>query len=151
MHLFQNLNMWASGCHYTAKNKNFLLKKFFSSYHTGLAHLGWIFKRKTSVGNLWQMRKWPYLSSCIMNQKTKVTLLSQTLKVEEKKAFLFFLFVTQELRYGHFIFWTSVSEVRIIVKGRKCQYLGHWAIKKLRTHSFLQLLKFEKAKYPHFF
>ena len=24
-------------------------------------------------------------------------------------------------------------------------------IKKLRTHSFLQLLKFEKAKYPYFF
>ena len=37
-------------------------------------------------------------------KKTKDTLLSQTLKVEENKVSLVFLFVTQEPRYGHFIF-----------------------------------------------
>ena len=36
------------------------------------------------------MREWPYLSSWAMNQKTKVTLLSQTLKVEENKVPVFF-------------------------------------------------------------
>ena len=93
------------------------------------------------------MRKWPYLSSWVMNKKTKVTLLSQTLKVEEKKVSLFFWFVTQELRYGHFIFWTLVSEVRIIVKGRKCQYLGPWAINKKTKDTLLsQTLKVEKKK-----
>ena len=93
------------------------------------------------------MRKWPYLSSWVMNRKTKVTLLSQTLKVEEKKVSLFFWFVTQELRYGHFIFWTSVSEVRIIVKGRKCQYLGPWAINKKTKDTLLsQTLKVENKK-----
>ena len=98
------------------------------------------------------MRKWPYLSSWVMNQKTKVTLLSQTLKVEEKKVSLFFWFVTQELRYGHFIFWTSVSEVRIIVKGRKCQYLGPWAINKKTKDTLLsQTLKVEKKKVSLFF
>ena len=87
-----------------------------------------------------------------MNQKTKVTLLSQTLKVEEKKVSLFFWFVTQELRYGHFIFWTLVSEVRIIVKGRKCQYLGPWAINKKTKDTLLsQTLKVEEKKVSLFF
>ena len=35
-----NFNECQVGCHYTAKNKNFLLKKFFSSYHTAIAQLG---------------------------------------------------------------------------------------------------------------
>ena len=96
-----------------------------------------------------------------MNHKTKVSLLSQTLKVEEKKVSLFFLFVTQELRYGHFIFWTSVSEVHIIVKGsevhiivkgRKCQYLGPWAINKKTKDTLLsQTLKVEEKKVSLFF
>ena len=36
--------------------------------------------------------------------KNEDTLLSQTLKVEEKKVSLVFLFVAQEQRYGHIIF-----------------------------------------------
>ena len=36
-------------------------------------------------------------------KKSKDTLLSQTLKVEEKKVTLVFLFVAQEPRYGHFL------------------------------------------------
>ena len=98
------------------------------------------------------MRKWPYLSSWVRIKKTKVTLLSQTLKVEEKKVSLFFWFVTQELRNGHFIFWTSVSEVRIIVKGRKCQYLCPWAINKKTKDTLLsQTLKVEEKKVSLFF
>ena len=37
IHLFSKSQGCASGCHYTAKNKNFLLKKFFSSFHTAIA------------------------------------------------------------------------------------------------------------------
>ena len=36
------------------------------------------------------MRKWSYLSSWATNHKTKDTLLSETLKVEEKNVSLFF-------------------------------------------------------------
>ena len=49
-------------------------------------------------------RKCQYLRPWANNKKTKDTLLSQTLKVEEKKVSLVFLFVAQEPRYGHFIF-----------------------------------------------
>ena len=45
-----NFDGWRIGCHYTAQNKNFLLKKLFSSYHTAIAQLGpkW----------LWPLYKW---------------------------------------------------------------------------------------------
>ena len=49
-------------------------------------------------------RKCKYLGPMAINQKTKKTLPSQTLKVEEMKVPLVFLFVAQEPRYGHFIF-----------------------------------------------
>ena len=49
-------------------------------------------------------RKCQYLGSWATNHKSKDTLLFQTLKVEEKKVSLVFLFVAQEPRYGHFIF-----------------------------------------------
>ena len=61
------------------------------------------FQRVASKGNTWKMIKWPYLGSWATNQKSKDTLLSQTLKVEEKKVTLVFLFVAQEPRYGHCI------------------------------------------------
>ena len=39
-HIYQKFKFHRcqAGCHYTAKNKSFLLKKFFSSYHTAIAH-----------------------------------------------------------------------------------------------------------------
>ena len=80
------------------------------------------------------------------------TLLSQTLKVEEKKVPLVFLFVAQGARYEHFshlmIPRSSIPKFQKII----WPYLSSWATnKKLRTRSFLQLLKFEKAKCPYFF
>ena len=48
--------------------------------------------------------KWPYLGSWATNKKSKDTLLSQTLKVEEKKVTLVFIFVAQKPRYGNFFF-----------------------------------------------
>ena len=77
-----------------------------------------------------------YLGPWAMNRKTKDTLISQTLKVEEKKVSSDFLFVAQEPRYCHFIFGSSGSGVRSIVKGRKCQYLGPWAANQKTKDAF---------------
>ena len=61
------------------------------------------FQRVASKGNTWKMIQWQYLGSLATNQKSKDTLLSQTLKVEEKKVTLVFLYLAQEPRYGHCI------------------------------------------------
>ena len=66
--------------------------------------------------------------------------------------FLVFLFVAQDPRYGYFIFWNLGSEVRDIVKWENANISAPGPkIKKLMTLYFLQLFKFEKAKYPYFF
>ena len=57
------------------------------------------------------MRKGLYLSPLAKNQKNKGTLLSQTLKVEEKKVPLFFLFFGQGaeiLPFSHY-FWDILA------------------------------------------
>ena len=46
-------------------------------------------------------KKWSYLGSWAKNKRFKDTLLSQTLKVEEKKVSLVFLLKASEPRYGH--------------------------------------------------
>ena len=98
------------------------------------------------------MRKWQYLSSWATNHKTKGTFPSQTLKVEEKKVALLFWFLAQETRYGHFIFWSSGSGVRTIVKGRNCQYPGPSAINDKNKDTLLsQTLKVEEKKVSLFF
>ena len=84
--------------------------------------------------------------------KTKDTFLSSTLKVWESKVSLFFWYMAQGLRYWHFSPWRWHVLLLLRFKRRN----GHISapgpqIKKLRTLSFLQLLKFEKAKYPYFF
>ena len=48
-------------------------------------------------------QKWPYLSPGALIQKNKGTLLSQTLKVEEKKVPLFFKILAPGPRYGRFL------------------------------------------------
>ena len=46
-----------------------------------------------------KVRKGQYLGPWAINRKNKDTLLSETLKVEEKKVSLVFLFVAKEQRY----------------------------------------------------
>ena len=84
--------------------------------------------------------------------KTKDTFLSSTLKVWESKVSLFFWYMAQGLRYWHFFLWRWHVLLLLRFKRRN----GHISapgpqIKKPRTLSFLQLLKFEKTKYPYFF
>ena len=50
-----------------------------------------------------KIKKWPYLGLESIKCKNKVTLLSQTSKVGEKKVPLFFRFTTPFLRFGHFV------------------------------------------------
>ena len=69
-----------------------------------------------------------------------------------KKVSLFFLFVAQEPRYGHFIFWRSGSEVRTVFKGSKGQYLGPWTSNhKTKDTLISQTLKVGEKKGPLFF
>ena len=63
-----------------------------------------IFTLMTGIRTIIKGRKCQYLGSWATNHETKDTLLSQTLKVEEKKESLFFLFEAHEPRYGYFIF-----------------------------------------------
>ena len=55
-------------------------------------------------------RRCPYLGPLAMNKKTKETLLSQTLNVEEKKVSLFFRIMAKDPRYGHFLFLSQEVE-----------------------------------------
>ena len=111
-----------------------------------------LWPRSLDFGNFFHWRSWckvraivsgrncQYLGSWATNQKSKDTLLSQTLKVEEKKVSLVFLFVAQEPRYGHFIFWSLGSKVRDIVKWENPNILAPGPqIKKIRTLCFLKL------------
>ena len=91
-----------------------------------------------------QGRNWQYLGSWATNKKSKDTLLSQTLKNEEKKVALVFFYLW---RYGHYFFWRSWCKVRAIVSGRNCQYLGSWATNKKSKDTLIsQTLKFEEKK-----
>ena len=99
-----------------------------------------------------QKKKWPYLASWATNRKTKDTFFSSTFEVGESKVSLLFLFVAQKPRYGQFLPLTIDQTLRPSFKRRN----GHISapgpqIEKLRTLSFLQLLKFDKAKYPYIF
>ena len=108
-----------------------------------------IFTLMAGVRTIIKGRKCQYLGSWATNHKTNDTLLSQTLKVEEKKVSLVFLFVAQEPRYWHFCNLT-ISRT-LLPKFQKIKWAPGPQIKKLMTLSFLQLLKFEKSKYPYFF
>ena len=83
--------------------------------------------------------------------KTKDTFLSSTLKVWESKVSLFFWYMAQGLRYWDFFLWRWYVLLLLRFKRRNGHILAPGPqIKKLRTLSFLQFLKFEKARYPFF-
>ena len=53
-----------------------------------------------------KLEKWPYLGHLASNKKTKVTLFSSTLKVEENKVPLVFHLEAHRPRYGHFVIFS---------------------------------------------
>ena len=98
-----------------------------------------------------QKTQWPYFGSWATNKKTKDTFFSSTLKVWESKVSLFFWYMAQGLRYWHFFPWRWYVLLLLRFKRRNGHILAPGPqIKKLRTLSFLQFLKFEKARYPFF-
>ena len=72
--------------------------------------------------------------------KIKVTFFSSTFKVWESKVFLLFLFVAQELRYGHFFFLNSGARFDLSSEEEIAHILASRPqIKKVRILCFLQL------------
>ena len=123
-----------------------------------------------------QGKKVQYLGPLAINWKNKDILLSQTLKVEEKKVSLIFYLWLRTLSFLQLLKFEKAKYPYIFnlwPRGRDIElfslddgtYSSSWGskernghisapgpqIKKLRTRSFLQLLKFEKAKCPYFF
>ena len=140
----QYLGPWAKNW----KNKNILLSQTLKVQEKKVSLVFWFVAQEPRY---WQFlpltiartlhpellkKKCFYLGSWANHRKSKDTLLSQTLKVEEKKVTLVFWFVGQERRYGHFFFWRSWYEVRAIVSGTNCQYLGSWATNKKNKDTF---------------
>ena len=76
----------------------------FSIFSQGMwsSHF-FIFCWPCQQGAILEYRRILYLSLWAKNEKTKGTLLSQTLKVEENKVPLVFLIFSQGPRYGHFV------------------------------------------------
>ena len=70
------------------------------------------------------MRKWLYLSPRAKIKKTKGTLFSQTLKVEENKVLLVFSILAQGLRYSHFLIFCQPRQQGAILEFRKWLYLS---------------------------
>ena len=101
-----------------------------------------------------EIRKWPYLSQMVENQKIKSTLLPSTLKVQENKVTLVVWFLPIWLRYGLFLVFVKFSNVAFIElrNTHHSQFLTpsskqnpnrKWKIKAL---CFLEMLKSAKRK-----
>ena len=75
--------------------------------------------------------------------------MSQTLKVEEKKVSLVFLFVAQEPRYWHFCNLTMSRTLLPKFQKIKWPYLGSWATnKKTKDTFFSATFKVGESKVP---
>ena len=71
-----------------------------------------------------------------MIEKTKDTLLSQTLKVEEKKVSLFFSIMAQGPRYWHFLPLTMVRTSLPKFQEIEWPFFGSWASNQKNEDSF---------------
>ena len=85
-----------------------------------------------------------YLENGATKRKNKSTFFSRNFKVGEIKVTLFFDFMLSEPSYGHFVILSQGHGHNFQQNG---QISGtEYQDKKIRALSFLQLLKFEKAK-----
>ena len=95
------------------------------------------------------MRKWLYLSPWAKIEKTKGSLFSQTLKVEENKVSLFFSIFAQELRFSLFLLFCQPRQQGAILEFRKWLYLSpRVKIEKTKGPLLSQTLKVEENKVP---
>ena len=89
-----------------------------------------------------------YLENGATKRKNKSTFFSRTFKVGESKVTLFFDFMLSEPSYGHFVI-LSQGHGHNFQQNGQISGTEYWN-EKIRALSFLQLLKFEKAKWPYF-
>ena len=81
----------------------------FSIFALGLRYSHFLIScRPHQQGAVLKFKKWLYLSTWAKISKTKGTLFSQTLKVEENKVPLVFSILALGLRYGHFLCWKLI-------------------------------------------
>ena len=93
------------------------------------------------------MRKWLYLRARAKIEKTKGTLSSQTLKVEENKVPLVFSILALGLRYSPFFIFCQPHQQGAILKIRKWLYLSpRVKIEKTKGPLLSQTLKVEENK-----
>ena len=125
----------------------------FSIFAQGLRYSHFLNSRMLPCWRGWQkMRKWLYLSPWAKIEKTKGSLFSQTLKVEENKVSLVFSIFAQELRFSLFLLFCQPRQQGAILKFRKWLYLSPWAkIEKTEGTLFSQTLKVEGNKVPLIF
>ena len=120
----------------------------FPIFAQGVSYSHFLNSRMLPCWHGWQkMRKWLYLSPWAKIEKTKGSLFSQTLKVEENKVSLVFSIFVQELRFSLFLFFCQTRQQGAILKFRKWLYLSPWAkIEKTKGSVFSQTLKVEENK-----
>ena len=121
---------------------------------------GLIFSFQAKMSKIWQCnvsqlltfktkflksRKWPFVTHLSSNWKNNTPLFSLTLKVEEKKVFLFFHFKIKWARYGHFNVSQLLTFKTKILKSRKRPYLAQFSSKwKNKITLFSQTFEVEE-------
>ena len=104
------------------------------------------------VDTIIKMTTWLYLSQQAPNPKIKGTLFPSTLKVEEKKVYLFFEFVASGLRYSHILIFLVWLQVDTIIKMTTWLYLSPEATNPKNKGTFFSpTFKVEGKKVPLFF
>ena len=95
-----------------------------------------------------EMINWPYLSPWAKKQKNKDALLPWTLKVEESKVPLLYLFLAKGLKYDHFVISKKAHREEETSKWQFCHISAPRPnIKKIKALCFLQLVKLNNGKY----
>ena len=94
----------------------------------------------------WENSKWTLPIHLTSKSKIKGTLFSSIFKVREHKVSSFFWIISQ-MGFGYFELSQSLVFKRLRVKSQNGYRFLMWPhIKKIRTLSFLQLLKLKKIK-----
>ena len=160
MRKWQYLSSWATN----HKTKGTFPSQTLKVEEKKVALLYWLLAQETRYGHFffWSSgsgvrtivkgRNCQYPGPSAINDKNKDTLLSQTLTVEEKKVSLYFYLWPRGQDIGIFFLWRWYVLYFLSFK----RWNGHISvpgpqIKEIRTLSFLQLSKFEKAKCPCFY
>ena len=104
--------------------------------------------------DLVNMRNWSYFASQALFGKSRSTLFSQTLKLEENKVFLLFTYMAQKPKYGHFVICSlSCCIGNFSWFGQDEKFALSWLVDHTskRPHCFLQHQNLKKNHWSYFF